>query len=113
MQRRQFFLVTSGALTAPLAAHVARAKASRPARPRCRGTLLMLTPPAGWQPRSWRDVPPPPFAVVRTVAAAGGGSLAACRVIAKAYNLRQIEAPATWLLVAATDGRLAEGTVNV
>jgi hypothetical protein len=130
MKRRHFLAAaaaagsTAAAVSAgPLAGHVAHAALPhrRPPSPaagrgrssgthRPRGTLLRVRlsdVPTGWRPKSWRDVPPAPFAVCQTVA---GQSLAACRLAAKRHNQEQLRTGVcSWLVVATTDGRFAKG----
>lgn len=117
MQRRRFLTAagsTAAAVSAgPLARHVARAMcptATPAANPRRqRATVLLVAPPNGWRPQSWRDVPAvaegTPFFVVGTF---GSQAIGVCRMAAKAHNRRMMkEGGSTWAIVACTDGRLS------
>lgn len=109
MLRRHFLLAAAPlAITPPSTAGLSLAHPVPCRRPRCRGTILLVAPPAGWQPTSWRSTPAVPFTVITSVSA--NKSLAECRATAKIYNRRMMrDKGRTWALVAATDGRLAKG----
>lgn len=101
MQRRTL-------LAAPLAVLVpvgrSKPKSPRPARPRCRGILMLVYRPAHFKPTSWRDVPDGPFEVDCCLPPR---SLAECRAVAKETNSAWLKTGAPlWLIVVATDGRL-------
>lgn len=114
MQRRSFM----AAAAAPLAGHLHRVL-TMPPRPRRRhrprrqcAILLLVTPPANWQPTSWRDVPPAssgsPVLIVDSYAPTAIGI---CRSAAKKHNQRQAREGriSTWAVVAANDGRFHQG----
>ncbi|HVX16244.1 MAG TPA: hypothetical protein VHC22_33970 [Pirellulales bacterium] len=71
--------------------------------------LLLLVPPFGWQPKSWREVPPATedfsFSVVDVQEPHAAGI---CRHVAKRHNvdqMRNVDGPKTWAVVAITNGR--------
>ncbi len=113
MQRRSFLATAAAPLGQAVLNRSSRRSPAGPAR-RQRGILLRVRVPdalrvpdgLGWQPRTWRDVPPAPFAVDYRFY--GPTSLAECRKLAKQHNQEQLQlGVCSWMIVVATDGRLA------
>jgi hypothetical protein len=72
-----------------------------------RAVLLLIVPPSGWEPNSWRSIPPAtrnmPYIVVdvREPQAAG-----VCRQIVKKHNQQQLrDGIRTWAICCVSDGR--------
>lgn len=104
MQRRSF-LATAAAPLGQAVLNRSRRRSPAGTAHRQRGVLMRVRP-IDWQPTSWRDVPPAPFAVDYRFY--GPTSLAECRKLAKRHNQEQLRLGVrSWMMVVATDGRLA------
>jgi hypothetical protein len=115
MERRSFIGLVA---TVPLGRHVSRVRSPRPVASMATGeprpkhqvaVLLLVVPPADFQPKSWRSVPnatkDTPYEVVSTLEPRAAGI---ARQVAKEHNVAQLKeegGPKTWCVVAMTDGR--------
>jgi hypothetical protein len=107
MQRRSFMAAVASAI--PLSSRPTDPWPSGNKRksPRQRGFAAQIIMPKGWAPKSWRDVPKGAFTVDYVYDPA---PLAKCRAIAKTFNLDSLKLGSRlWVIVIATDGRLAKG----
>lgn len=116
MRRRTLLVAPLAALLPAGKSKSTAGKLKRAPRPRCRGILMHVRLPAGYRPTSWRDVPPT-FEVIKLYRPEHSSlgdcweSLGVCRYIAKRANKAWLRRGADrWLIVIATDGRLARQT---